>query len=134
MQFAAECQYQYQMANQMNDDNMLMVAVLIIEVNPYMMWDYDPNDDDGEEEFWNFYYHYEGSKTTPPCSETVTWLVMETHGRLNSNQLAALEAMTGKQDMYRPAQPLNGRRVDFDDRFCATDSPTSEPTDPPTDE
>lgn len=53
------------------------------------------------------YYRYEGSLTTPPCSEGVQWLVMNTPIELSDAQVGAFQAIF-KMDA-RPIQPLNGR-------------------------
>jgi carbonic anhydrase len=55
------------------------------------------------------YYMYEGSLTTPPCSETVTWLVLQRPGELSSAQEAAFEHVLGKN--ARPLQSRNQRVV-----------------------
>jgi carbonic anhydrase len=55
------------------------------------------------------YYTYEGSLTTPPCSETVTWLVLQRTGELSNAQAAAFEHVLGKN--ARPLQSRNQRVV-----------------------
>lgn len=55
------------------------------------------------------YYTYQGSLTTPPCSEVVTWLVMRTAAQASSAQIDNFHNILG--DNYRPAQPLNGRSI-----------------------
>lgn len=55
------------------------------------------------------YYTYDGSLTTPPCSEIVTWLVMQTPITMSAEQLDALRAV--HDDNARPVQPLNDREV-----------------------
>ncbi|MEJ7139569.1 carbonic anhydrase [Amphibiibacter pelophylacis] len=57
------------------------------------------------------YYRYNGSLTTPPCSEGVRWLVMKTPLTASKAQLAAFaHAMKDSPD-NRPLQPLNARSV-----------------------
>ena len=55
------------------------------------------------------YYTFQGSLTTPPCSEEVTWLVLKTPVKI----AAAAVAKFGK--IYpmnaRPVQPVNGRSI-----------------------
>ncbi len=54
------------------------------------------------------YYRYDGSLTTPPCSQGVKWIMMSTPVTASAEQLAAYKAI-----MYptnRPVQPLNGRQ------------------------
>lgn len=53
------------------------------------------------------YYRYEGSLTTPPCSEIVNWVVMARPVTASAEQIAAVAAIYG--DNARPLQPL-GRR------------------------
>lgn len=57
-------------------------------------------------------FRYEGSLTTPPCSEGVRWFVLETHIEISEAGLAAFEAVLGKNN--RPVQPLNGRKLQVD--------------------
>lgn len=55
------------------------------------------------------YYRFDGSLTTPPCSEGVSWLVLKTPVKMSADQIKAFS------DIYpmnaRPVQPLNGRHV-----------------------
>lgn len=55
-------------------------------------------------------FHYEGSLTTPPCSENVDWVVFEQPFMLSEAQVNLL-----KQNMptnnYRGVQPLNDRNI-----------------------
>ncbi|MCC7442865.1 MAG: carbonic anhydrase family protein [Bdellovibrionales bacterium] len=54
------------------------------------------------------YYRYEGSLTTPPCTEGVAWSVFNTPLELSAEQLARLRrAYAGNA---RPLQALHGRR------------------------
>jgi carbonic anhydrase len=53
------------------------------------------------------YYRYNGSLTTPPCTEGVTWLVLATPIELSMSQIAAFQALYDHN--YRPVQPLNER-------------------------
>jgi carbonic anhydrase len=55
------------------------------------------------------YYTYPGSLTTPPCSETVTWLVLRRQAELTASQLEQFRKVLGND--FRPQQPLNGRVV-----------------------
>lgn len=55
------------------------------------------------------YYHYQGSLTTPPCSEGVMWYVLQNHGTVSEAQIAQFNGIF--QGDARPVQPLNGREV-----------------------
>jgi len=57
-------------------------------------------------------YRYDGSLTTPPCSEGVKWLVMTTPVQLSAAQIAAFTSIVAPNN--RPVQPLNGRMVATD--------------------
>jgi len=55
------------------------------------------------------FYHYAGSLTTPPCSEGVSWFVIEKPIQMSEAQIARFrEIIKGNN---RPVQPLNGRKV-----------------------
>ena len=53
------------------------------------------------------YYRYNGSLTTPPCTEGVTWFVMAAPVELSAEQIATFQSLY--DDNYRPVQPLNER-------------------------
>ncbi|WP_019450946.1 carbonic anhydrase family protein [Cupriavidus sp. BIS7] len=54
-------------------------------------------------------YMFEGSLTTPPCSEEVHWIVMKTPMTISSRQLDAFKKLYPMN--ARPTQALNGRTV-----------------------
>ena len=54
-------------------------------------------------------YRYEGSLTTPPCSEGVKWIVLTTPIEMSEAQISAFKAII--HDNNRPVQPLNGREL-----------------------
>ena len=54
-------------------------------------------------------YRYEGSLTTPPCSEGVKWFVLTTPIEMSHSQIAAFKAILYGNN--RPVQPLNGRKL-----------------------
>ena len=59
------------------------------------------------------YFRYEGSLTTPPCSEGVHWFVLAEPIELSKEQIDAFTALV--DDNNRPTQSLHGRplvRVD----------------------
>jgi carbonic anhydrase len=55
------------------------------------------------------YYEFEGSLTTPPCTEGVRWIVLQHRGTISQAQLAAFKKLYPAN--ARPLQPLNGRTV-----------------------
>jgi len=55
------------------------------------------------------YYTFEGSLTTPPCSEDVTWLVLKQPLSVSADEIAQFSKLY--RDNARPAQPLNDRVV-----------------------
>jgi carbonic anhydrase len=55
------------------------------------------------------YYDYEGSLTTPPCSEGVHWMVMAQPLTVSPASIAAFRRLYPVN--ARPVQPLNGRTV-----------------------
>ena len=63
------------------------------------------------------YYYYEGSLTTPGCSEVVQWFLLRNAVNVPEGFLEALRTMVNDEnynllkDNYRYTQPLNGRQV-----------------------
>jgi carbonic anhydrase len=55
------------------------------------------------------YYTFEGSLTTPPCSENVTWFVLKQPFHVSAGEIAEFSKLY-RQDA-RPTQPLYGRVV-----------------------
>ncbi len=56
------------------------------------------------------YYRFNGSLTTPPCSEGVLWLMMKKTVAASKDQIEKFHETFG-QDTNRPVQPLNARVV-----------------------
>ena len=56
------------------------------------------------------YYTFQGSLTTPPCSEDVRWFVLKTPVKIEPGQLAAFGKLYPMN--ARPTQPLNGRPIE----------------------
>ena len=54
-------------------------------------------------------YRYDGSLTTPPCTEGVKWIVLTTPIEMSESQIAAFKAIIHGNN--RPVQPLNGRKL-----------------------
>jgi carbonic anhydrase len=60
------------------------------------------------------YYTYNGSLTTPPCSEIVRWLLLDTPVELSTGQIAAFNAIYAGN--ARPVQSLGKRDLLHDAR------------------
>jgi carbonic anhydrase len=55
------------------------------------------------------YTTYSGSLTTPPCSEGVTWLVLNEPVKMSAKQIERFAKIVEKNN--RPVQPVNGRSL-----------------------
>ncbi len=55
------------------------------------------------------YYRFNGSLTTPPCSEGVRWLVIKEPQTISAKQIEKFEKVMGENN--RPVQPLNARMI-----------------------
>ena len=55
------------------------------------------------------YYTFQGSLTTPPCSEEVTWMVLKTPVKIADAEIATFGKIYPLN--ARPVQPLNGRSI-----------------------
>jgi len=64
------------------------------------------------------FYHYDGSLTTPPCSEGVKWYIRKTPTRLSKKQIAAFTAVYDHNN--RPVQALNERTLYLDENPTVT--------------
>lgn len=56
------------------------------------------------------YYNYMGSLTTPPCTEGLTWIVLEETNTVSEEQVSAISTIN-KGNNSRPLQPFNGRII-----------------------
>ncbi|WP_130617451.1 carbonic anhydrase [Dyella amyloliquefaciens] len=57
-------------------------------------------------------YVYNGSLTTPPCTEGVRWVVLSHPIEMSKDQVASFSRMF--PDNHRPLQKVNGREIDDD--------------------
>lgn len=57
------------------------------------------------------YYRFNGSLTTPPCTEGVQWLVMKSPVSVSQQQLQAFDDAMHHHPNNRPVQPVNARTV-----------------------
>ncbi|XP_015849592.1 carbonic anhydrase 6 [Peromyscus maniculatus bairdii] len=70
------------------------------------------------------YYTYEGSLTTPPCTENVKWFVFQDSVKLSKTQVERIENAIKNahnetlHDGYRKTQPLNHRVVEVNFPFA----------------
>ncbi len=55
------------------------------------------------------YYTYDGSFTTPPCTEGVKWFVLKQAMTISAAQLEQYNVLYSNN--VRPLQPLNGRKI-----------------------
>lgn len=55
------------------------------------------------------YFQYNGSLSEPPCTESVTWIVLQQPIELSFNQILSFRNVLGEN--VRPLQSLNGRIV-----------------------
>ena len=58
------------------------------------------------------FYRYDGSLTTPPCSEGVKWFVLTTPIEMSEAQIETFRSVINGNN--RPVQPLNGRELCVD--------------------
>lgn len=69
------------------------------------------------EHFCKGYVTYKGSLTTPPCAETVTWIISPYTIGISQKQLAEFrklyETTSTLTNNFRPTQPLNRREIRF---------------------
>ena len=56
-------------------------------------------------------FKYEGSLTTPPCSEGIQWFVLRNPIQMSDAQIAEYQRLPYLNPSNRPLQPLNGRLV-----------------------
>lgn len=56
-------------------------------------------------------FSYDGSLTTPPCTEGIDWYVMKNPIEMSSSQIGAYASIAGLSPSNRPIQPINFRTV-----------------------
>jgi len=62
-------------------------------------------------EFRGPFFHYFGSLTTPPCSETVHWYVLQEPAAVTHEMVKSFKAIFPSPTNNRPTRPLNGRTI-----------------------
>lgn len=110
-----------------SDDGALAVVSMMINVGAENkafgpIWDYLPTPENRERTYTTTvdvdkllpadrgYYSYQGSFTTPPCTEGVYWMVLQSIVELSEAQVEKFRAIIHGNN--RPVQPLNGRIVE----------------------
>ena len=74
------------------------------------------------------FYRYQGSLTTPPCSESVIWIIVAQLEKISSAQLSRFSKLYSRENgnegnTNRDLQPLNGRVVEVSsDQHCKSQS------------
>lgn len=108
------------------DDNLAVVAVMFEtgEFNAELekVWEQMPHEG-GEVQIFNVafnakelmprkhdYYRFNGSLTTPPCTEGVNWLVMRHFNEASAEQIQKFVDVM-QRETNRPVQPLNARSI-----------------------
>ena len=69
---------------------------------PISLDDFYPEDKD--------YYNFEGSLTTPPCTEGVNWIVFKNQETVSKEQVEKFTQTLGFENS-RPIQDTNGRQI-----------------------
>merc|ERR1719329_1423911 len=57
------------------------------------------------------YYHYQGSLTRPPCTESVHWYILEQPAPISKSMVNNFKELFPSPMNNRPIQPINGRDV-----------------------
>jgi carbonic anhydrase len=60
------------------------------------------------------YLVYDGSLTTPPCTEGIRWYVLQSPGGITGEQMGAFVLLPNMTPSNRPTQPLSGRKILLD--------------------
>eukprot|EP00992_Anisonema_acinus_P009655 TRINITY_DN5855_c0_g1_i1.p1 TRINITY_DN5855_c0_g1~~TRINITY_DN5855_c0_g1_i1.p1 ORF type:complete len:287 (+),score=50.52 TRINITY_DN5855_c0_g1_i1:49-909(+) len=100
--------------------SILQLASQVNAANTSTTAHFIPNFDLGKD-----FYEYDGSLTTPPCYQTVHWMVSAQIRSATQAQIDALVAIMGNN--ARPVQPLNSRPIKKTS-FYASDVARSCPT------
>jgi carbonic anhydrase len=58
------------------------------------------------------YFAYNGSLTTPPCSEGIKWLVLKNSIEMDQAQISSFTKISGFDHTSRPPQPIGTRQLE----------------------
>nr|WP_172424651.1 carbonic anhydrase family protein [Pseudomonas sp. A46] len=118
------------LVHQADDGGLLVLGVMIEqgEANDELadLWDVLPEEEGGEARLGllmapqlqrllpatGHHLFYDGSLTTPPCTEGVKWVLYEQPIQLSASQIQRFRELF--PDNHRPARALDGREVDED--------------------
>jgi len=79
-----------------------------------------------EQELSGGYYHYEGSLTTPPCSQTVQWFILDRPAPVTQAMVDNFKKLFPDPANNRPVQALNDREVEWSaDTISSTPVPVA---------
>lgn len=62
-------------------------------------------------QFAGQFWRYDGSLTTPPCTQSVKWFVMQTPAEMSAAQVNEFNALYPSPQNNRAVQPRNGRGI-----------------------
>jgi carbonic anhydrase len=70
-----------------------------------------------EKELIGHYWHYQGSLTSPPCSETVHWYVLQNAAAISTKMVQNMKSLFSDPANSRPVQPVGSRKIlgDFEE-------------------
>jgi carbonic anhydrase len=129
--FAGELQFSHQAVGAKGTEKLLMFSVFFIDgddnefldtlgfkeklpvpgLNVSIVGEIDPYEAFADQ-IDNQFYRYEGSLTTPPCTEGVKWFVFEEPAEVSKRQVRMFKKLFPNPRNNRPSQWLNDRMVE----------------------